>query len=125
MAKDHGPQIKDDGEYEALRKARCQQGEGSADRQHQPQPGGQARRQIASLRGLEEGDLYQRAKEIGIEGRSGMSRANPRPSHPLSRSGYGAARAGARRPRDLTRPAAAGRRARPPRSWSGCCRSSP
>ena len=55
MAKDHGPQIKDDERYEALRKQGAEQGKGSADRQHQPQQSGQARRQVASLRGLEQG----------------------------------------------------------------------
>lgn len=74
MAKDHGPQIKDDEQYEALRK----QGESK----EKAARIANTRRSKAGKRGgkspryedWNKGDLYERAKEIGIEGRSGMSK---------------------------------------------------
>lgn len=78
MVKDHGPQIKDDETYEALRdqgeskekaariaNARANPG------QHPSRKGGEA----ASYEDWTVHDLQQRAGEIGIEGRSKMKKA--------------------------------------------------
>jgi len=74
MAKDHGPSIKDDEQYEALR----EQGESkekaariaNTDRSTAGQRGGSS----PSYEDWSKGDLEQRAKEIGIEGRSNMDK---------------------------------------------------
>jgi hypothetical protein len=74
MAKDHGPQIKDDERYEALRRQ-------GASKEKAARIANTSRSQAARRGGSSpryedwtKGDLYQRAKEIGIEGRSGMSK---------------------------------------------------
>jgi hypothetical protein len=74
MAKDHGPQIKDDERYEKLREKGMSK-EKSARIANTP-------RSVAGKRGgksprYEEWtreDLYHKAKEIGIEGRSRMNK---------------------------------------------------
>jgi hypothetical protein len=58
MAKDHGPQVKDDEQYQALRRQ-------GASKEKAARIANTGRRQAG---------LYQRAKEIGIEGRSGMTK---------------------------------------------------
>lgn len=71
---DHGPQIKDDEQYEALRRQGMSK-EKSARIANTP-------RADASRRGgksppyedWSKNDLYQRAKEVGLEGRSKMSK---------------------------------------------------
>ena len=74
MAKDHGPQIKDDEQYEALRRQGASKEKAARI--------ANTSRSVAARRGgrspryedWTKGDLYQRAREIGIEGRSGMSK---------------------------------------------------
>ena len=74
MAKDHGPSVKDDKQYEKLRK----QGESkekaariaNTDRSKAGKRGGKS----GSYEDWSKKDLQQRAKEIGIEGRSNMSK---------------------------------------------------
>jgi hypothetical protein len=74
MAKDHGPSIKDDEQYEALR----EQGESkekaariaNTDRHEAGKRGGQS----PSYEAWSKGDLEQRAREIGIEGYSQMTK---------------------------------------------------
>ena len=74
MAKDHGPQIKDDERYEALRKQGASKEKAArianTSRSRAAKRGGRSPR----YENWRKGDLYQRAKEIGIEGRSGMSK---------------------------------------------------
>lgn len=74
MAKDHGPQIKDDERYEALRKQGASKEKAArianTSRSRAAKRGGRSPR----YEDWRKGDLYQRAKEIGIEGRSGMSK---------------------------------------------------
>ena len=78
MTRDHGPQIKDDETYEALRdqgaskekaariaNARANPG------MHPSKKGGEA----ASYEDRTKAQLYDRAREIGIEGRSRMTKA--------------------------------------------------
>jgi hypothetical protein len=74
MAKDHGPSIKDDEQYEKLRK----QGESkekaariaNTDRSAAGKRGGKS----GSYEDWNKEDLQERAEEIGIEGRSSMNK---------------------------------------------------
>ena len=76
MTKNHGSSIKDDEQYEALRR----QGESkekaariaNTNRTEEGKRGGHA----GSYEDWSRDDLYQRAKEIGIEGRSKMSKSD-------------------------------------------------
>ena len=75
MAKDHGPSVKDDRQYERLR----QQGESkekaariaNTSRTDASRRGGRSR----SYEDWSKDDLLQRAREIGIEGRSNMNKS--------------------------------------------------
>ena len=77
MAKDHGPQIKDDATYEALRKdgaskekaARIANAQANKD-MHPSEKGGHAK----SYDDWTKEDLYERAKELDVEGRSDMTK---------------------------------------------------
>ena len=77
MAKDHGPQIKDDETYEALRDqgaskekaARIANARANPDMQPS-QKGGKAERYEDRTRD----ELYERARELDIEGRSDMTK---------------------------------------------------
>ena len=74
MAKDHGPSVKDDKQYEALR----EQGESkekaariaNSNTKSTAKKGGKA----PSYDEWTKDDLEQRAKEVGIEGRSDMNK---------------------------------------------------
>jgi len=77
MAKDHGPSIKDDRLYEKLREKgnskekAARIANASADPGRDPQKkGGEA----SAYEDWTKDDLYDRAREIGIEGRSKMSK---------------------------------------------------
>ncbi|CAN5732401.1 Rho termination factor N-terminal domain-containing protein [soil metagenome] len=75
MAKDHGPQIKDDEQYEALRddgmcKEKAARIANSGSRSSTGKKGGKA--EAYEDRTKEE--LYDKAREVGIEGRSDMSK---------------------------------------------------
>ena len=78
MAKDHGPSVKDDKQYEALRK----QGESKEKAARIANASSNEGRSKVGERGGESGsyedwsveDLRDRAAEIGIEGRSGMDK---------------------------------------------------
>ena len=73
MAKDHGAQIKDDALYEELLK----QGNSKekAARIANAKAAGTLDHRSTSLEERSKSDLYGEAKEIGIEGRSSMSKA--------------------------------------------------
>lgn len=78
MTRDHGPQIKDDEAYEALRKqgaskekaARIANAQANPD-MHPSEKGGHAGR----YEDRSKKDLYEQAKRVGIGGRSTMSKA--------------------------------------------------
>lgn len=78
MANDHGPQIKDDETYEALRDqgaskekaARIANARANPD-QHPSHKGGHAQRYEDRTKD----ELMQRAREIGIEGQSKMNKS--------------------------------------------------
>lgn len=71
MAKDHGPQIKDDKLYEDLRKDGASKEK--AARIANAKAEGSLDHKGTRLEDRTKEELYDEAKEIGIEGRSGMS----------------------------------------------------
>ncbi len=75
MAKDHGSSVKDDEQYEALRrdgasKEKAARIANAGSRSSTGSKGGQS----GSYEDWSKDDLEERAKEIGIEGRSKMSK---------------------------------------------------
>jgi Rho termination factor, N-terminal domain len=74
VAKDHGSSIKDDEQYEELREQGASKEKAArianTDRQSAAKRGGQS----SSYEDWSKDDLEERAKEIGIEGRSNMSK---------------------------------------------------
>ena len=75
MAKDHGPSVKDDERYEALRrqgesKEKAARIANAGDRSETGKKGGQS----PSYEDWSVDDLRERAAEIGIEGRSEMDK---------------------------------------------------
>jgi hypothetical protein len=78
MAKDHGPSVKDDEQYEALRRdgaskekaARIANSSANTSRSSTGKRGGKA----GDYEDRPKHELYQKAKEVGIEGRSNMSK---------------------------------------------------
>lgn len=79
MAKDHGSSVKDDEQYEALRRegaskekaARIANASAGSSRSSTGRKGGHGE----SYEDRSKQELYDRAKEIGIEGRSQMSKS--------------------------------------------------
>jgi len=80
MAKDHGPSVKDDEQYEALRK----QGESKEKAARIANASSNEGRSRVGKRGGESGsyedwsvdELQERAAEVGIEGRSDMNKGD-------------------------------------------------
>jgi len=78
VAKDHGPSVKDDEQYEALRRqgaskekaARIANASANTSRSATGRRGGKAE----DYEDRSKSELYGRAKEVGIEGRSKMSK---------------------------------------------------
>jgi hypothetical protein len=74
MAKDHGPQIKDDEQYEALRRDGMSKEKAArianSPRHKTAKKGGHS----GKYEDWNKDDLYKKAKEVGIEGRSSMSK---------------------------------------------------
>ena len=72
--KDHGPSIKDDEQYEALRRDGMSKEKAArianSDRHDTAQKGGSA----AAYEEWTKDDLYDKAKEVGIDGRSSMDK---------------------------------------------------
>lgn len=73
--KDHGPSVKDDEQYEALRregasKEKAARIANSGSRSSTGKKGGQS----GSYDDWSKDDLYDKAKQVGIEGRSNMSK---------------------------------------------------
>ena len=75
MAKNHGPQIKDDEQYEALRKKGMSKEKAArianSDRTETGKKGGTS----PTYEKWSKDDLYGKAKEVGIEGRSKMNKS--------------------------------------------------
>ncbi len=75
MAKDHGPTIKDDEQYEKLRQ-KGESKEKAAKIANTSRPGAAKRGgKSGSYGDWSKKDLQERAKEIGIEGRSKMDKS--------------------------------------------------
>jgi len=72
MAKDHGPSIKNDEQYEELRKDGMSKEKAAriANTPDSGEKGGTAEKYEERTKD----ELYQKAKEVGIEGRSDMSK---------------------------------------------------
>ncbi len=75
MAKDHGPTVKDDRQYEALRDKGMSKQKAArianSDTQETSKKGGKA----GKYEDRSKDDLMQQAKKVGIEGRSKMSKS--------------------------------------------------
>jgi Rho termination factor, N-terminal domain len=75
MAKDHGPSVKDDRQYEALRRQGASKGKAArianaGSRSSTGRKGGKA----GAYEDRSKDDLMKKAREVGIEGRSKMSK---------------------------------------------------
>lgn len=72
MAKDHGPQIKNDEQYEELRKKGMSKSKAAriANDPDSGKKGGKAKK----YENRSKDDLYEEAKKVGIEGRSKMNK---------------------------------------------------
>lgn len=73
MAKDHGPSVKDDDRYEALRREGASK-EKAARIANAGDSAGERGGRAENYEDRTKGELEQRAAEIGIEGRSDMSK---------------------------------------------------
>lgn len=72
MAKNHGPSIKDDKKYEALRDEGY--GKSTAARIANTPDAGRKGGEAGKYEDRTKQDLYEQAKQVGIEGRSKMSK---------------------------------------------------
>lgn len=74
MAKDHGPSVKDDEKYEALRRDGASKEKAArianSDSHRTAQKGGSA----PAYEEWTKDDLYEKAKDVGIDGRSDMTK---------------------------------------------------
>jgi hypothetical protein len=76
MARNHGPQIKEDEQYEALRRQGASKEKAARIANTSRRKAGKRGGKSPAYEDWSKGDLYQRAKEIGIEGRSGMKKSD-------------------------------------------------
>ena len=74
MAKDHGPSIKDDEQYEELRKQGASKEKAARIANTSRSEAGKKGGQAPAYEDWTKDDLLQRAREIGIEGRSKMNK---------------------------------------------------
>lgn len=74
MAKDHGSSIKDDEQYERLREQGMSKEKAARIANTPRKEAGQKGGSSPKYEEWKKEDLYERAKEIGIEGRSNMSK---------------------------------------------------
>jgi hypothetical protein len=70
-----GPSVKDDERYEALRRDGASKEKAARIANTDPTTAGKRGGQSPPYDEWSKDDLYQRAKEIGIDGRSGMSKS--------------------------------------------------
>jgi hypothetical protein len=76
MARNHGPQIKEDEQYEALRRQGASKEKAARIANTSRRKAGKRGGKSPAYEDWSKGDLYQRVKEIGIEGRSGMKKSD-------------------------------------------------
>jgi hypothetical protein len=74
MAKEHGPSVKDDEQYEKLRKKGESKEKAARIANVSRSKSGKRGGKSGSYEDWTKDDLLQRAKEIGIPGRSGMNK---------------------------------------------------
>lgn len=74
MAKDHGPSVKDDEQYERLREQGMSKEKAARIANTPREEAGKKGGSSPKYEEWSKEDLYERAKEIGIEGRSDMSK---------------------------------------------------
>lgn len=74
MAKDHGPQIKDDERYEALRREGASKEKAARIANTPRHAAGHRGGTAAAYEDMTKDQLYDRAQKIGIEGRSKMDK---------------------------------------------------
>jgi hypothetical protein len=74
VAKDHGPSVKDDRRYEALRREGASKEKAARIANTSPSTAGKRGGKSQSYEDWKVDDLRKRAAEIGIEGRSNMSK---------------------------------------------------
>ena len=76
MAKDHGSSVKDDEQYEALRREGASKEKAARIANTSRSQSGKKGGQSPSYEEWSKQDLQQRAREIGIEGRSKMDKGD-------------------------------------------------
>ncbi len=74
MAKNHGPSIKDDEQYEALRSQGMSKEKAARIANTPRQEAGKEGGEAAPYEQWTKDELYERAQEIGIDGRSQMTK---------------------------------------------------
>jgi hypothetical protein len=74
MAKNHGPTVKDDRRYEALRREGASKQKAARIANTDPTTAGKRGGKSESYEDRSKDELQKRAREIGIEGRSKMSK---------------------------------------------------
>jgi hypothetical protein len=74
MAKDHGPSVKDDEQYEALRREGASKEKAARIANTSRSQSGKRGGKAPSYEEWSKEDLERRAREIGIEGRSKMNK---------------------------------------------------
>ncbi|MGI6455211.1 MAG: DUF7218 family protein [bacterium] len=75
MVKNHGSQIKDDRRYEALRHQGMSKEKAARIANSDPHETGRKGGKSAAYEEWSRNELYQKAKEVGIEGRSSMTKS--------------------------------------------------
>ncbi len=75
MAKDHGPQIKDDRRYERLREKGISKEKAARIANTPASKAGRRGGRSPAYEDMTKEQLYDRAKRVGIEGRSEMSKS--------------------------------------------------
>jgi len=75
MAKDHGPQIKDDRRYERLREKGMSKEKAARIANTPASKAGRRGGRSPAYEDMTKEQLYDRAKRVGIEGRSEMSKS--------------------------------------------------
>jgi hypothetical protein len=74
MARNHGPQIKDDEQYEKLRKSGMSKEKAARIANTSRTAAGKRGGQSPTYEDWSRDELYDKAKEVGIQGRSDMSK---------------------------------------------------
>lgn len=74
MAKDHGPQIKDDQRYERLREEGASKEKAARIANTPPSEAGRRGGKAQKYEDMTRDELYERAKEVGIDNRASMNK---------------------------------------------------